>query len=113
MNRVAFRLFKKSGAKIAFDKFHSDLNTLQHGEFDLRLKLWLKLVNEMEEQVTQENIKDINLKTVKNITKQKLGNVVRASYPQDLTGAAKADQIIDTIFGAESFLPMDEIIAKI
>lgn len=52
MNRVAFRLFKKSGAKVPFDKFHSDLNTLQHGEFDLRLKLWLKLVNEIEESVS-------------------------------------------------------------
>ena len=28
LNRVAFRLFKKSGAKVAFEKFHSDLNTL-------------------------------------------------------------------------------------
>jgi hypothetical protein len=64
LNRVAFRLFKKTGAKVPFDKFHSDLNTLQNGEFDLRLKLWLKLVNEREESVPHQSSQsqDINLK---------------------------------------------------
>lgn len=78
LNRIAFRLFKKSGSKVRFDKFHSDLNTLQNGEFDLRLKLWLKLVNEMEDTLSMA--KDINIKN-NIITKLKLTNLIKASYP--------------------------------
>ena len=54
LNRVAFRLFKKHFSQVRFDKFHSDLHTLQNGEFDLRLKLWLKLVCEMQEEIGEE-----------------------------------------------------------
>ena len=65
----------------------------------------------MEETLPSQT--DINLKAMMSISKQKLGNVVRASYPQDLTGCQKSDSIIDNIFGTETVLSMDKITDKI
>jgi hypothetical protein len=76
LNRVAFRLFKKDGGKVRFDKFHADLNTLQHGEFDLRLRLWLKLINE-----TDEKIKESEINIEYTVAASKLTSIVQASLP--------------------------------
>ena len=111
LNRIAFRLFKKHGGKVRFEKFHSDLNTLQNGDFDLRLKLWLKLIVEHEEEISQQK-DDINLK-VNSVSKQKFGNVVRASYPQDLSGSARVNEVVDCIFERKEWFTLDELPQKI
>ena len=51
LNRLMFRLIKKKGYLVRFDKFIKDVTTLQSGPFDERLKLWLNCVNEMEEDI--------------------------------------------------------------
>ena len=49
LNRVAFKLLKKHGAKLRFDKFTKDLETLQSGSYSERINLWLSCINEGEE----------------------------------------------------------------
>lgn len=61
---------------VRFDKFHADLNTLQNGDFDLRLKLWLKLINE-----TDEKIKESEINIEYTVSACKLQSIVKASMP--------------------------------
>ena len=108
LNRIAFRLFKKHGAKVHFEKFHSDLNTLQYGEFDLRVRLWLKLIVEREEDIKHQSEADVNLK-VNVVTKQKFANVVRASYPQDTSGRVRVNELVERVFGRENQLSTEAL----
>ena len=88
LNRLMFRLIKKKGSFIRFDKFIKDVTTLQSGSFEERLKLWLNCVNEMEEDITLsqsgKSLKNtqtyLNL-SVRVISKAKFANVLRASFP--------------------------------
>ena len=91
-----------------FEKFHSDLHTLQNGDFDLRVRLWLKLIIEREEDIKHQSAADVNLK-VNLVTKQKFANVVRASYPQATGGRSKVNALVDKVFGRQSQLSTDEL----
>jgi hypothetical protein len=61
LNRVAFKLLKKLGAKLRFDKFIKDLDILQNGPYSERINLWLSCINETEEQLRIKESDDINL----------------------------------------------------
>jgi hypothetical protein len=61
LNRIAFRLLKKNGAKLRFDIFTKDLETLQSGSYSERINLWLSCINESEEQLRIKDLTDINL----------------------------------------------------
>lgn len=61
LNRIAFRLLKKNGAKLRFDIFTKDLETLQSGSYSERINLWLTCINESEEQLRIKDLTDMNL----------------------------------------------------
>ena len=105
LNRLMFRLIKKKGPLVQFDKWVKDITTLQSGPIEERLKLWLNCVCEMEEDITlsasgksvKNNETDLNL-SVRAISKTKFSNVVRASFPQDVTMKTSFEVVVDKIF---------------
>ena len=105
LNRLMFRLIKKKGPLVQFDKWVKDITTLQEGPIEERLKLWLNCVCEMEEDITlsgsgksvKNNGTDLNL-SVRAISKQKFSNVVRASFPQDVTMRTNLEAVVDKIY---------------
>ena len=105
LNRILFRLFKKKGFRLRFDKFIKDVTTLQTGTIAARLTLWLNCICEMEEdvsyggkaQATSPSDKDQNVNQ-RIISKQKFSNVIRASFPQDVTMKTSFEVVVDKIF---------------
>jgi hypothetical protein len=83
LNRIAYYLFKTHGSRLRFDVFLEHVEQLQNGAFEVRLRLWLSLVNEMEitlQSGLKEKTDDLNLK-VDFVSRQKVSNVLRSSYP--------------------------------
>ena len=122
LNRLMFRLIKKKGQFVTFDKFVKDITTLQSGTIEERLKLWLNCVCEMEEDISLsqsgKSLKnpgtDLNL-SVRSISKAKFGNVVRASFPQDVTMRTGVDAVVDKIYsnGLDDAKQIDKLHALI
>lgn len=68
----------------------------------------MKLIVEREEDIKMSLAADVNLK-VNLVSKQKFGNVVRASYPQDLSGRLRVNALVDRVFGEETQMSTDDL----
>ena len=122
LNRLMFRLIKKKGPLVQFDKWVKDITTLQSGPIEERLKLWLNCVCEMEEDIAlsasgksvKNNETDLNL-SVRAISKTKFSNVVRASFPQDVTMRTNLEAVVDKIYsnGLDDSKQIDKLHAVI
>ena len=58
----------------------------------------------------QPPVNDLNLQ-IRIISRQKFGNVIRASFPQDVTMNTNFEVIVDKIFsnGLDDFKPIDKL----
>lgn len=110
LNRIMFRLVKRKGSTgLRFDKFVKDIATLQGAPMPQRLKLWLNCVCELDEDI-YASVQDKSQNPQRRISRQKFGNVVRASFPQDIAKKASFEMIIDKIFsnGLDESRPLDQ-----
>jgi len=110
LNRIMYRLVKRKGSRgLRFDKFVKDIETLQCGPMPQRLKLWLNCVCEQENEDIYSSVADKSQNPLRRISRQKFGNVVRASFPQDVLKKASFEMIVDKIFsnGLDESRPID------
>ena len=127
LNRIVFKLLKEKGPSLRFERLVDDVETLQCGPFNARLRLWLNCVCELEEDIqlkhssqgtpsTKSTKSDASEMLNKDsrariISKTKFNNVIRASFPQDVTLKQSFETIVDTIFskGLDDFKALETI----